>query len=354
MSRATRSRQLRWLLIGAAALLGASIPARAAGPPPGKGPPPAAAPALTPEQRRRNLESFDCIWTTIRDTHWDPRLGGLDWKGLRAELRPQVEQARDMSRARAVMTDLMARLKQSHFALIPREAYEELAKGPSGGPGGVGLVVRVVGGQALVVRVREGMPAAKRGVRPGWRIVKVNGQDLAPVLARVGAAFKGSPDLEWAQVLAVMSRLSGKVGGRVRAVFLDGADKEVALSLDLAAPEGTPVRYGHLPLRHVRFESRRLGGTIGYFALNAFFDPDRVMKAFAEAVRANRRADGLILDLRGNPGGLGEMAVGMANRLVNKPGLKLGTSTYRGAVLHDTLNPQAETYDGPLAVLVDG
>ena len=48
-------------------------------------------PELSALERELNLESFDHVWSTIRDTHWDPDLGGLDWQSVRDELRPKME-----------------------------------------------------------------------------------------------------------------------------------------------------------------------------------------------------------------------------------------------------------------------
>lgn len=55
---------------------------------------------LTPEQQRLNLESFEHVWTTVRDKHWDPKLAGLDWQAVHDELRPQLESATTMEQAR--------------------------------------------------------------------------------------------------------------------------------------------------------------------------------------------------------------------------------------------------------------
>src|SRR4051812_48199750 len=74
---------------------------------------------LTPEQKQLNTESFEHIWKTVRDTHWDPAIGGLDWKGVHDELRPSIEKAGTMAQARKVMSDMLSRLKESHFGLIP-------------------------------------------------------------------------------------------------------------------------------------------------------------------------------------------------------------------------------------------
>ena len=114
---------------------------------------------LDKAQRQANVESFDRVWTAIRDEHWDPKLGGLDWNAVRDELRPKVEQAKTMAEAREVMEDMIGRLKQSHFAIIPREVYHDLTpsqageeKPASGERGALGLDVRILDGQAVVWR----------------------------------------------------------------------------------------------------------------------------------------------------------------------------------------------------------
>ncbi len=109
-----------------------------------------------------------------------------------------------------------------------------------------------------------------------------------------------------------------------------------------------------MPTFYIVYESRKLTGNIAYFSLNAFFDPPRVIKALGETVKANADADGFILDLRGNPGGVGAMAMGVGNWFATKPNQKLGALITRDTTLKFTLNPRAEAFRGPLAVLVDG
>ena len=65
-------------------------------------------------------------------------------------------------------------------------------------------------------------------------------------------------------------------------------------------------------------------------------------------------ATGLIIDLRGNPGGIGGMAMGMAGFLVDKPDQKLGTMYLRDTSINFVINPRAEVFTGPVAILVDG
>ena len=78
------------------------------------------------------------------------------------------------------------------------------------------------------------------------------------------------------------------------------------------------------------------------------------MASFQQTVENCKTCDGLIIDLRGNPGGIGGMAMGMAGFLVDKPNQRLGTMYLRDSTLNFVVNPRADVFSGPVAVLVDG
>jgi carboxyl-terminal processing protease len=73
-----------------------------------------------------------------------------------------------------------------------------------------------------------------------------------------------------------------------------------------------------------------------------------------------RSADGIIIDLRGNPGGIGAMAMGIAGHFTSEPS-ELGEMTTRDASLRFKTNPRTVSttgvavtpYAGPVAILVD-
>jgi carboxyl-terminal processing protease len=296
-----------------------------------------------------DLDSFEKVWTTVRDKHWQAKPGGLDWQAIHDEYRPRIEKAATHDEARAVMQEMISRLKQSHFAIIPGALYSVLDE-EGEGPGVTGIDARVLDGQAVVVSVDPGSPAEKQGVRPGWEIQRAGGRDLKAIIDQA----RSNPAIHELQLTrAVLARLSGPIGGTVDATFLDGSGKTVDLKLNLIPPRGTLSNFGNLPAQHVWFESRRMGST-SYVRFNLFLDLPRVMAGFQQVVENCKPCEGLIIDLRGNPGGIGGMAMGMAGFLVDKPNQRLGTMYLRDSTLNFVVNPRADVLTAPVAVLVDG
>jgi hypothetical protein len=85
-----------------------------------------------------NAATFDAVWTTVRDTHWDPTLGGVDWPAVRVELLPRAEAAADDAALRVILMDALGRLKQSHFTIIPGELSAATEDEPANTPTAAG------------------------------------------------------------------------------------------------------------------------------------------------------------------------------------------------------------------------
>src|SRR2546425_9446280 len=83
-------------------------------------------------QTSRDLDSFEKVWTTVRDKHWQAKPGGLDWNAIHDEFRPRAERAANTDEMRVVMRDMLARLGQTHFAIVPASLYALLAEGAPG------------------------------------------------------------------------------------------------------------------------------------------------------------------------------------------------------------------------------
>jgi carboxyl-terminal processing protease len=314
-----------------------------------------AAPALTPKQRQLNIDSFEYVWTAIRDKHWETKPGGLDWQAIHDEFRPAIEKADSMDAARAVLSKMLERLHQTHFGIVPAELYNDVNGSSAKGENTTGIDVRVVGSQALVTSVDSGSSAAREGVRTGWQIVKIGSVDMDPVIAKINEAQKKSTLRDLIARRSVMSRLEGKPGESTAVEFIDGADRRVSKTLVHGKPRGTLTKFGYLYPEHVWIDSSRVGGgNIGYVSFNMFLDPTHVMNLFGEAVQSCMKCDGFVIDLRGNPGGIGAMAMGMAGWFIDQSNQRLGTLYMRDTTLKFVINPRLNTFSGPLAILVDG
>lgn len=303
---------------------------------------------LTADQKQTNLASFETVWTTIRDKHWETNPGGLDWQAIHAEYRPRVEAAASTDVARAIMREMIGRLKQTHFAIFPAAVYQVLDADGSG-DGWPGFDAHVLDGRVIVTDVYQPQFDASK-IKAGWEILQANGVDLAPVVAKLQA----DPAIHELQLeRAVAARLSGQIGATRSMVFADQNNARVRLDVKLLAPRGELSGFGNLPPQPVWFESKKLGNT-GYIRFNIFLDLVHVMQEFGDAVQQCAHCDGIIIDVRGNPGGIGAMAMGMAGWLIKQPGERLGVMYMRGATLNFFINPRAEAFEGPVAVLVDG
>jgi carboxyl-terminal processing protease len=350
------ARALRRALAALAALALAALAlaacAAASGPAPAppaadRAPSPPAAPPLSP-QARANLASFDQVWQTVKDKHWDRAQVGPSWDQARRELRPRVAAARSIDEARAVMTELLGRLGLSHFGVIPAAAAATSARPCS--PGDLGLDARVIDEGAVVTGVAPGGPAAAAGVRPGWLIDQIDDTEIAPLVAKVRQSL---PAQRAAPIEAVLRLSSGCAGERARVRARGRGDRPVTVEIARAEPAGREVAFGNLPALRLSYRARRLPRSAAYVSLSLFIDAQTVLADFARDMDRFASTRGLVLDLRGNPGGIAGMAMGIGSWFVRDHIHKLGTMKTRDAVFNLILTPRPRPYAGKLAILVD-
>ena len=329
---------------------------------------------LTAEQRSLNLQSLEKIWTTVRDKHWDPAIGGGDWSSAHKAALLDLQNAKTMEQSRAIMSEMLSKLGQSHFAVIPSYLYTEIeptrnrgskqtshsrpGSGVSADPKrreeqcGVGLEAAYIDGKARVVALDRESPAARAGIRLGWELVSVDGFDIASSLKLLANTELREREIYERGMLE--AAFQGAEDETVEAVFLDGDGKTRKVTLDRMAPKGSLAQFGFLPQTRVWIETKQLDGPIGYVRFNLFFDPEQLMPAFEKAVRECGKCQGFVIDLRGNPGGIGAMSMGLAGWFVPRKGRKLGTMKARDYSVEFEINPRVNAFGQPLAVLVDG
>lgn len=318
-----------------------------------------------------NVATFEAAWRLVNERHFDSTFNGVDWPAVRAELRGRAAAAGDDDALRDVIRTMLRRLRQSHFAIIPREAAdgmesatqhaERTATGERRGPGDVGLSLRMLGDDFVVWRVEAGGAADGAGIRTGWVVRRVGDAALDDVRRRIPAEM-GERQARMRATTIAGALLGGPAGTRVRVELVDGRGRNVVRTLARTPERGDPVKFGNLPPFYTSFERERVaapgGLSVGVLRFNVWMSS--ITRPFDDAVDAFRDADGIVIDLRGNPGGVGALVMGTAGHFLTTADT-LGTMRTRRADLRFVANPRTVSragqrvrpYGGPVVVLVD-
>ncbi len=294
---------------------------------------------------------FDEVWQTINDAYYDPTFGGLNWQAVRDELRPKAAASPSIDETHKVINDMLGRLGRSHFALLP--AGGSTSEFALGGEAHVGIEIRPYAGRVIITRVEPDSAAQKAGLRMGQLIIGIDGQFLMP---------DSSPLLNYRRAFA---RLHGHDGSMAAIEVLTPPPNATQATINVRrfVERGERVRFSNLPPMLVkvgrRAEKTPAGRRAGVISFNVWMA--QVNEPVAAAVDEFRSADGLVFDLRGNPGGLAGMIMGLAGQILDTPAL-IGTMRTRLVPkLEFIANPRRSTLDGravkpfagPVAVLVD-
>jgi carboxyl-terminal processing protease len=316
--------------------------------------------ALPAAQASKPSETFDAAWTIIRDSHFDPGMNGVDWPAVKAELAPRAARAQSDGELRDVIREMLGRLGLSHFALIP-SGRDSASAAPVDLRGDPGFEVRLVRQELLVTQVDAQGGAAAAGVKPGWRLLSLDAMPVADLLSRLPQTMPER--LRQVELWRMIeNRARGPVGSQASLMFDDGKH-DIGIAVDRHAESGQAATVGNLPTMYVRVDSeeRRTprGARAGVIRFNVWMPA--VDQEFQRAIDQYRSASGIVIDLRGTPGGLAAMIMGISGHFLTER-TPLGTMKTRDAELRFAANPRlvnsagqrVEPYAGPLAILVDG
>jgi len=305
--------------------------------------------------RGQQLESFDAVWQTIANKHWDAKQletlpGGGSWAGLREGYRKRVEAAEGQAEVRTILREMIARIGKSHYAIAGLEMKSSKALRQGGGTS-PGFRVGLVEGRVLVTGLSPKMEAVKMG----WELVSVAGVPVLPAVAEIEKQSGETLQAGLRMHQMLQNQIGGYAGETLLYEFvLDGKLKK-AVSLKMPQGDGS-AGFGFVQGMNVQREFALLGKNqdVGYFRLDMFLDLVRVLPQFEQAVKSCAKCRGFVIDLRGNPGGLAVMANALSGWFVKEQGVKLGTMYQRGVDLKFAVIPRLNGFEGPLAILVDG
>jgi carboxyl-terminal processing protease len=225
--------------------------------------------------------------------------------------------------------DAMLESLDPYTVYIPESDIEEYRFMTTGQYGGIGAGILKRGHWVYISEPYQGFPADVAGLRAGDKIVEINGKSAKDkTVDDISTALKGQPGTE---VTILIER--------------DSTEKAVEKVVTRKEIKVENVPYFGIVGDHIAYIN------LSEFRQNA---AKEVRDAFV-SLNDKRDIKGVIIDLRGNGGGLLNEAVNIVNIFVDKGQLVVST---RGKIenkdnYHKTLNPAVDK-EIPLAVLVDG
>jgi carboxyl-terminal processing protease len=298
-------------------------------------------------------ETFEEVVTAIQEGFYDSTFGGLDWEALSERYRPRILEASSDSVFYVRLNELLFSLGVSHIGVIPPDHPEWIGAPAAFADGGVGADVRILDSQIVITSVTPGSAADRAGLRPGMVVAAIDGMPLSEMAEAALAPPRPSIDARLIVNEHVQGKLYGPAGEPVRLEVLSsaaaaGGTRDVELIRE-PRPGRTEFMEG-IPPVFLEFESRWIDERIGYIRFNAFHPEilDRILAAVDEMYEA----DGIIFDLRGNPGGDFQVRRALVEKLVPEPVLFW---SYRGrdGTRRVSVDPDVRPYRGRVAVVVD-
>lgn len=308
--------------------------------------PSAGAHPLDAQERQR---AFEFVWSTISQHYHDPDFNGVDWATVGKRYQPLAISAKDDDAFWDVLDRMTGELHDSHTRVeSPKKA--ELRKHDQAIS--LGFYFLPIEGQLTVVYVNRESDAWWAGVRPGMTIARIDGEAARQAYDKLLAEERFDSTDRARHLRAVRRIIFGEVGTRVRFTF----ERDDASTFDVSLKRQR-IEY------HPGSTHRLLPSGVGYLRLSSWTLP--VVLRAIERVDELSKAPGLVIDLRGNPGG----SVHAVNEMLDKfftRRTEVGRATTRtgqpvsvlfGAVdiirLHRVVNGSPNAYRGNVVVLVD-
>jgi len=237
-----------------------------------------------------------------------------------------VESVDDEALIRNAIRGMLENL-DPHSAYLDAEAYQELQEGTRGEFGGLGIEVGTRDGFVEVIAPIDGTPADAAGMRPGDLIIRIDGESV-----------KG---MELRQAVRLMR---GEPGSAVTlSVMRESADQPREVTMERAI----------IRVESVRTEMLEPG--LGYVRISQFQSGtgDDLLRALERLNRDADGLDGLVLDLRNNPGGVLQAAVEVADAFLSRGEIVSTRGRVARAESRFIATPNDAISGAPLVVLVN-
>ena len=281
-------------------------------------------PFLEVEQQKINTSQvspqnlFDTTWQTIKNEYYDPSFNKQAWARWKNHYRGKIKTEED---AKVAIDTMLASLDDPYSRFLTKEDFAEQNSSITSKISGIGVNIISDSGKIRIISVIDNTPAQFADLKVGDIILaiddkKVSGHSLADV--------------------------SNMVRGPVNTfVNIDVLRKKELIKKKIIRKEFT-----------IKTVKSSIDKNIGYIQIASFIS-NSTPNEFLEALENTNNTDGLIIDLRGNTGGLLPNAIFISNLFIQKGKIVsiVGRNGYHYDIMAQGNNVNIEK---PVILLVDG
>lgn len=262
---------------------------------------------------------FEKTWRVIYKEYYEPSLNNQNWYRWKDHYRGKIKTDED---ARIAIDTMIASLNEPYTRFMPQKDFEDLTSSITSKIYGIGVNIYSNSGKIEIFNVMPATPADFAQLKQGDIITAVNGKEINGMNVSDVAALVRGP--ENSVVELTILRNNKKITKKIKR-------KEIKIK---------------------SVKSSVLDNHIGYIQILSFMS-GTTPNEFVEALENTKNADSLILDLRGNTGGLLDNAVFIADMFIND-GTIVDIIYRNGYKKSIKAKDERLTMQKPVVVLVNG
>lgn len=257
-------------------------------------------------------------WMIVKKRYFDSTLNNQDWDRWKNRYTNLIKTEED---AYLAINTMLASLNDPYSHFLNSTEYSEQTNNIDSKIVGVGINISTASGKVLVVSTIDSTPAQKAGIKPGDIILKVD-----------------NTDIQGMNITEIAKLIRGEEGTSVT-IYLLRDNTKIIKTLNRAEIKIKSVNH------------KIIKNNIGYIRISSFLGVN-VADDFATSLNALKTTKGLILDLRGNTGGLLPNAIYIADMFLN--GGNIVSIVDRNGIKND-INAQGKTLEveRPIIILID-
>ena len=260
----------------------------------------------------------DNVWNVIRKNYYDPTMNAQDWYRWRHRYDGKIKNDAD---AKVAIDTMLASLDDPYSRFMTKDEFSEQNTSITSKICGIGVNISSIAGKIHIVNVIDGTPAQIANLQAGDIIIDIDGKDANGM-----------------SISEVANLVRGPENTLVQLTILRNNDKFVK-----------KILRKEIKIKTVKSS---VDNKIGYIQINSFIG-STTPNEFLEAAEKTKDTDGLVIDLRGNTGGLLPNAIFIANLFI--PEGNIVSIVGRNGYKYDIKAQETDFYiDKPVVILVDG